>query len=979
MARTRFIAVLRARTAFIAAGVLLVLSALLVQTYAADDDPRPLRGVALIIGNATYENLPSLANPENDARAIEELLAGLGFETELSLDRDARRLARDLEYFVEDAEGADVAILYYAGHGIEAAGENFLVPVDADATALEAAGERLVPVSAIVARLRATVPVTIVMLDACRDNPFPAGATLRLAQNTEPAPVAAGGLSLGSGRGASALSTQTDKPSVGESLGIVIGFAAEPGRTALDGAPGENSPYASAILRHLGAMAGEDFGTVMRMVAEEVWLKTAGAQRPWVNESLRRLLYFGDAPPSPDGVEADILAERRQLLITISELPEFGRGRVKRIASQNGVPMDALFGLLNAMGAEAPDDPERLEEVLNSESVRIRDILGERNALASPDPEVARLSALADSAEREGLIESAKKLRARAKARDAEFQATIVDAAEEQVKRQRIASAEVFARSAQTYLLAFEHPKAAEDFAAAFDRVERWDDALAWRYKFSEFDALATHGDIVADIALLQQALDVGEAALRIADNFDDRERWAKTRNEIGHVLRKIGERETGTERLLAAVRAFEEAGRHFSRKNSPLAWAENQADLGRGLARVGERETGTDRLHEAIVAYHAALEVYPRAEAPKEWADVQIALGGTLGILGDRQLGPESFYKAIEAFEAALEELNPEDDPVLWWNANDGLGTAYAFIAERSSDIGLLEKAAQHMERTLESLSRERFPDPWANSAHNLGIIYRLLGQKTNNREFLVRSAETTGAALEIWTRDVSPMDWARAQSSLGVALLLMNGGQDGTDGYRAAIAAFNNALQEWTRDRVPLEWANATNSLALAYRILGVREQNLDMLYDAVGLFRSVLEVWTVDAVPLQWAKVQHNLGIALSTIAEVEGNLDLFGEAAAAHAAALEIRTPELTPLDWAISTSKLGILHAFIAYQHDDLEGMARGRTLIVDAIRQLRKMQNHEADSLENHLVSLDRAIEELAAKRDAENETATGD
>lgn len=93
-------------------------------------DARPLRGVALVIGNSAYEHLSALPNPANDARAVENLLNDLGFETELSSDRDGRRLARDLRDFIEDAEGADVAVVYYAGHGIEAGGENFLVPVE---------------------------------------------------------------------------------------------------------------------------------------------------------------------------------------------------------------------------------------------------------------------------------------------------------------------------------------------------------------------------------------------------------------------------------------------------------------------------------------------------------------------------------------------------------------------------------------------------------------------------------------------------------------------------------------------------------------------------------------------------------------------------------------------------------------------------------------------------------------------------------
>lgn len=258
-----------------------------------------LRGVALIIGNAAYEHIRALPNPANDARAVESLLDGLGFETTVVSDRNARQLSRTLQGFIEDAEGADVAVVYYAGHGIEAGGENFLVPVDADLSALDAAGERLVPVSGFIARLQATVPVAIVMLDACRDNPFPASSTVRLDASAEPLPMGEAG--LGETRGAARLTEP--RPGV-ESIGTVLAFAAEPGKAALDGEPGGNSPYSAAVLRHLDAMAaGEEFGTVMRMVAEEVYLKTSGKQRPWVNESLRRLLYFGQAPAPVEGEE----------------------------------------------------------------------------------------------------------------------------------------------------------------------------------------------------------------------------------------------------------------------------------------------------------------------------------------------------------------------------------------------------------------------------------------------------------------------------------------------------------------------------------------------------------------------------------------------------------------------------------------------------------------------------------------------------
>ena len=159
-----------------------------------------LKGVALVIGNGDYQHLPKLANPDHDSRDVGLLLKELGFDTVTTSDRDARRLGRDLAAFLEDADGADVALVYYAGHGIEAGGENFLVPVDADLSALDAAAERLVPLSTFVERLQATVPVAIVMLDACRNNPFPPDTLIRLDAAAEAAPIAAAG--LGAGRGA---------------------------------------------------------------------------------------------------------------------------------------------------------------------------------------------------------------------------------------------------------------------------------------------------------------------------------------------------------------------------------------------------------------------------------------------------------------------------------------------------------------------------------------------------------------------------------------------------------------------------------------------------------------------------------------------------------------------------------------------------------------------------------------------------------
>ncbi|TIX35079.1 MAG: peptidase C14, partial [Mesorhizobium sp.] len=109
------------------------------------------------------------------------------------------------------------------------------------------------------------------------------------------------------------------------------------------------------------------------MVTEEVYLDTKAKQRPWVNESLRRLLYFGVAPQEPTGDDGLITGERRQLLLTIAELPNPKRAQVELASLQDGVPLDALYGVLKALGTEKmPEDPTDLQKLLDAQAERLQ-------------------------------------------------------------------------------------------------------------------------------------------------------------------------------------------------------------------------------------------------------------------------------------------------------------------------------------------------------------------------------------------------------------------------------------------------------------------------------------------------------------------------------------------------------------------------------------------------------------------------------
>ena len=463
------------------------------------------------------------------------------------------------------------------------------MPVDADVSSLDNAGETLVPLSAVMDQLKGVVPVTIVLLDACRTNPFPAGALVRKSPADPGAPIGAGGLTPV--RGATPLAD--DAPAAAENLGTVIGFAAEPGRPALDGAAGENSPYASALLRHLGAMDGIEFGQVMRMVTEEVYLDTKTKQRPWVNESLRRLLYFGVPQPAPTGEDGLITGERRQLLLTISDLPDFNRVQVETVAAKDGVPLDALYGVLRALGtAKIPEDPTELEKLLDAQAERLKTMIAERDALKTDDPEIVRLTDAADRAIREGAIVTARQFLDEAVKR-VEATSGAVDAAEELVKQKRIADAAIYARRADAAALAFDYLRGRRRLRQGVRAGrEMGRQAASGTTRTSRPRRCSAHGAATGDRAVLKRAIERLSRGLSTSSPTARRTLdWAITRNNMAVVLQTLGERATDTGALEEALAIFRESLAIFEREKDDLNWAAAQNNIGNVLLTLGERE----------------------------------------------------------------------------------------------------------------------------------------------------------------------------------------------------------------------------------------------------------------------------------------------------------------------------------------------------------------------------------------------------
>jgi uncharacterized caspase-like protein len=216
------------------------------------------RRVALVVGNSGYEHTTTLRNPKNDAEAMAARLEKLGFEVFGGTDLDRRKLVESLIRFGRAAEQADVALFFYAGHGLQVNGQNYLVPVDAMVEFEAEIDISLVSLSQIMQQLERGSRTNLVFLDACRDNPF----AKEMARSMNRAAVS---LSRGLGR-------------IQSGSGTFIAFATQPDAVASDGS-GANSPFTAALLKHI-EKPGQSISDLMIEVRNDVMAETGGKQVP---------------------------------------------------------------------------------------------------------------------------------------------------------------------------------------------------------------------------------------------------------------------------------------------------------------------------------------------------------------------------------------------------------------------------------------------------------------------------------------------------------------------------------------------------------------------------------------------------------------------------------------------------------------------------------------------------------------------------
>ncbi len=279
----------------------LVAAALLLAACAvwnpASAQPAPGRRIALVIGNSGYRNVERLANPANDARLMAKTLQAAGFALigdGPQLDLDKPRFDRLIQQFGKVLPGADVALFYYSGHGMQVNGENWLVPVDANPTGPRDLDFQMVDASLVLRQMQdAGTKLNLVILDACRNNPF-AFRGIR---------ASGGGLA------------EMHAPE-----GTLISYATQPGNVAADGTTGD-SPYTAALVEAI-RRPGLDVFHVFNQVGLTVKQTTDGAQQPWLASSpiAGNFYFFNNGPVTitvpPAGAPAPQAAAAAQPVAT---------------------------------------------------------------------------------------------------------------------------------------------------------------------------------------------------------------------------------------------------------------------------------------------------------------------------------------------------------------------------------------------------------------------------------------------------------------------------------------------------------------------------------------------------------------------------------------------------------------------------------------------------------------------------------------
>lgn len=602
--------------------------------------------VALVMGADDYKTIRPLGNAVNDALAIEKTLETLGFEVTLESNRDLKRMRRALEDFREDAAGADVALVFFAGHGVEISGQNFLLPIDAKAETTDTLRSSALPLDEVRATIAEIGKIGLIMLDACRNDPF------------------GGGSADGSSRGASIVEEPNAPLDVRPGLGrmgraenVLFAFSAAPGATASDG-QGANSPFTTALAKYLGT-EGIEIRSALTLVQQEVYDQSRGNQLPYIENGLPRLFFAATT--------AGALPERERLLLAMADVTPDLRDEVERLAREKDMPLAPLYGALISSDAAALTLEQRTRKLADAADAFVA-TRNQMRTLASADPSVAKLRQEAEQQLALGAFDTARGKLAEAAAIDSSSRDTLKTNFLERTLSE--AATHAISGGASRADLKYDLAIASYERAAAL-YGEVAGEKLPEEQREQQFRTLDALGDLyvtVGDLAKARIAFETGQSVatgLMATEpgNRNWKDRLALSTLKMGDVQRDQGDSK-------GALLSYE-SGLEL-RKDLAMAEPGDAAARGREAAaylKVGALHKLQGNPDKALASYEASRDIVEGlATGDAANDDWQTTLARSHRLIGEIQQDGKKLPEALASYQASLDiarklaEARPDD-----------------------------------------------------------------------------------------------------------------------------------------------------------------------------------------------------------------------------------------------------------------------------------------------------------------------------
>lgn len=295
--------------------------------------------VALVIGNSAYQHAGLLDNPKNDAIDVAGALKKHGFQVIAGFDLDKAGMDRKIRDFAEALPGATSAVFFFAGHGLQVSGHNYLVPIDAKLTTAAALDWEMVRLDLVHRSMEREAATSILFVDACRNNPL--ARNLARVMGTRSAEI---------GRGLAPVEA---------GVGTLVSFSTQPGNVALDGA-GRNSPFAGALVKHIH-QTKDDLSNILIAVRNDVLKDTKGQQVPWEHSALTGRFYFDPTaavrPPPADEITWALIKDATDPALLKRFIDQFPQSQRRSEAEKAAAALAAIA----KPAAPPPEPPKKVE------------------------------------------------------------------------------------------------------------------------------------------------------------------------------------------------------------------------------------------------------------------------------------------------------------------------------------------------------------------------------------------------------------------------------------------------------------------------------------------------------------------------------------------------------------------------------------------------------------------------------------------